>query len=271
MRYLAGGSIYLLSTLLGLTAFLYPFLIPMRPAGEPAVAAQGLDAPIVTALLLGLALVALLIELQGQTMGAKTVALLGVLVAMNSVLRFVEVAIPGPGGFTPTFAPIILAGYVFGVRFGFLFGAFTFLASGLITGGVGPWLPYQMTAAGWMGMSAGVLGHLLPAAPPRGAPRRREIWTLCLFGFAWGFLYGAIMNLYAWPFASGPPEQYWTPGIGTAATVGRYLVFYTATSLWWDLAGAVGNVALILTLGAPLVGAFERFRRRLDVRVEAVG
>jgi energy-coupling factor transport system substrate-specific component len=198
-------------------------------------------------------------------MGSKTVATLGVLVAINSVLRFVEVAIPGPGGFTPTFAPIILAGYVFGARFGFLFGAFTFFASALITGGVGPWLPYQMTAAGWMGMSAGLLGLLLPAAPRR---RRRETWLLGAFGFVWGFLYGAIMNLYSWPLAAGPADQYWTPGIGLSDTIGRYAVFYAATSLWWDFAGALGNVALILALGAPLIGAFVRFRRRLEVRVE---
>ena len=56
------------------------------------------------------------------------------------------------------FAPLILGGYVFGARFGFLFGAFALLVSALITGGVGPWLPYQMFAAGWMGLSAGGLG-----------------------------------------------------------------------------------------------------------------
>jgi energy-coupling factor transport system substrate-specific component len=32
---------------------------------------------------------------------------LGVLVALNAVLRFIEVAIPGPGGFTPIFFLIL--------------------------------------------------------------------------------------------------------------------------------------------------------------------
>ena len=102
-----------------------------------------------TTALVGLSVVALLVELQGRSLSAKTVAMLGVLVAVTSVLRFIEVAIPMPGGFSPIFAPILLSGYVFGGRFGFLMGSFTLLVSGLVTGTVGPWLPYQMFTAAW--------------------------------------------------------------------------------------------------------------------------
>ena len=123
----------------------------------PLGIAHDQDAPLVITALVGLALVALPVELQGQTISAKMVAMLGVLVAITSVLRFIEVAVPMPGDFSPIFAPIILAGYVFGGRFGFLMGAFTLLVSRLITGGVGPWLPYQMFAAGWIGLTAGWL------------------------------------------------------------------------------------------------------------------
>ena len=69
--------------------------------------AHGQDATLVTTALVGLSLIALLVELQGQAISAKTVALLGVMVAITSVLRFVEVAVPMPGGFSPIFAPII--------------------------------------------------------------------------------------------------------------------------------------------------------------------
>ena len=154
VRRIVGGAIYALSAAIGILAFIYPFFLDTQ-AGDSLGIAHGQDAPLVTTALVGLSLVALLVELQGQTISAKTVALLGVLVAITSVLRFIEVAVPMPGGFSPIFAPIILAGYVFGGRFGFLMGAFTMLVSGLITGGVGPWLPYQMFAAGWVGLTAG--------------------------------------------------------------------------------------------------------------------
>jgi energy-coupling factor transport system substrate-specific component len=256
VRRAASAAIYLLSSLLGALAFLYPFLDP----------AHALQAPILTGALAGLALLALVLEVQGRALPARTVATLGVLVAIASLLRFVEVAIPGPGGFTPMFAPLILAGYVFGARFGFLMGAFSLLVSALITGGVGPWLPYQMFAAGWMGLSAGALGHLRPLLQ-RG--RRVELAVLCLFALVWGFLYGAIMNLYSWPFAAGPTNQYWSPGIGPSETLARYAAFYLATSFWWDVAGAVGNVLLVLALAPALTRAFSRFAHRLDVQVDS--
>ncbi|NLF03343.1 MAG: ECF transporter S component, partial [Anaerolineales bacterium] len=228
-------------------------------------------APIVTVALVALSLIALLIELQGQAISAKTVAMLGVLVAITSVLRFIEVVIPAPGGFSPVFAPIILVGYVFGGRFGFLMGTFTLLASALVTGGVGPWLPYQMYAAGWVGMSAGWLGWLVRRgrkrhghAAGRTMVRGLEVLLLCALGFIWGLLFGAIMNIFFWPLATGPADQTWSAGTGLVETLSRYGVFYLATSLGWDLVRAVGNAALIVLLGAPVVRALMRFRQRFQ-------
>ncbi len=262
MRRIASWAIYALSTAIGLLAFAYPFFTETRVAAPPG-AAHGEDALLVTATLVGLGLVALLVELQGQAIGAKTVAMLGVLVAAASALRFIEVAIPVPGGFSPIFVPIILAGYVFGGRFGFLMGAFTMLVSALVTGGVGPWLPYQMFAAGWVGLGAGWLGWLLGHRTGTGS-----LWLLATFGFAWGLLYGAIMNIYFWPFAVGPAGQVWSPGIDLRETLARYGTFYAVTSLGWDLARAVGNGTLILLLGAPVVRALLRFQRRFVFEVQ---
>lgn len=261
MRRVAGGFIHALSAILGILAFVYPFFLDGQGTG-------GLDASLVAMALVGLALIALLVEVQGETISAKTVAMLGVLVAIASVLRFIEVAVPMPGGFSPIFAPIIMAGYVFGGRFGFLMGVFTLLVSGLITGGVGPWLPYQMFAAGWAGMSAGWLPRIKFQVPNfTQYAIRFDILILCIFGFAWGLLYGAIINLYFWPLAMGPAEQSWTPGVGLGETFTRYAAFYVVTSLGWDMVRAVGNAALILLLGAPTVRALTRFRRRFHFEV----
>jgi len=257
------GAIYAFSGAIGVLAFAYPFFTVSRPGGSLGLA-HSRDAPLIAMALVGVSLIALLVELQGGTLGAKMVALLGVLVAIASVLRFVEVVLPMPGGFSPIFAPIILSGYVFGGRFGFLVGVFTMLVSGLITGGVGPWLPYQMFTAGWAGMTAGWLGRISESAS-----QRVSILILCAFGFVWGLLYGVIINIYFWPFAVGTAEQTWSPGIGLRETLARYATFYLATSLPWDLARAVGNVALILLLGAPVVRALARFQRRFHFEVHA--
>jgi energy-coupling factor transport system substrate-specific component len=169
--------------------------------------------------------------------------------------------VPGPGGFSPIFMLIILTGYVFGGQFGFLMGTMTMLVSGVITGGIGPWLPYQMFAAGWVGLSAPLLRPFIRWMGSEG--QRGELIALALFGALSGFAYGAIMNLSFWPYAAGPAQQYWTPGTGLAETLRRYLAFYVLTSLVWDAFGAVGNVLLILAFGAPIVRTLRRFRDRL--------
>ncbi|MBN1955178.1 MAG: ECF transporter S component [Anaerolineae bacterium] len=264
---MASGAIYALSAAMGILAFASPFLT----AAQTGTALSGAKAALAMMALIGLSLVALLIEMQGRSLDARTVALLGVLVATTSVLRFVEVILPMPGGFSPVFVPIILAGYVFGARFGFLMGAFTLLVSAMITGGVGPWLPYQMYAAGWVGMTAGWLGRAgggnRAMAARSLAPR--HLILLAVFSFAWGFLYGAIMNVYFWPYAVGSAEQSWAAGIGFAEMLSRYAAFYAVTSLGWDLLRAIGNVVLILLLASPTVRVLQRFRQRFHFAVQA--
>jgi energy-coupling factor transport system substrate-specific component len=251
-RRILSGGIFLAAALSGLVAFIYPFLLP-----DPAQASGDRLVPVMTAGLLIAALFILLIDLQGRATSAGTVATLGVLIAVASVLRFLEVAVPGPGGFSPIFAPIILVGYVLGGRHGFLMGALTMLVSALLTGGVGPWLPYQMFAAGWIGLTAGWL-------PQRSNP----VLMLCAFSALWGILFGALMNLYFWPFAMGAGASGWLPGLSLEQALSRYGAFYAASSLLWDVMRAAGNVATLLILGMPAVRALRRFNQRLSFAIE---
>ena len=258
-RRLFSGLVYLAASLLGALTFLYPFFMPWlveQGAGDQA----GRGTPLSLALLLGLCVLVLLYEVQRQALNMRLVALLGMLVAMNAGLRFLEVAIPGPGGFTPIFFLIILVGYVYGGRVGFLMGALTMLVSALVTGGVGPWLPGQMFAAGWVGMSAPLCRLFFPGRGKK--PRRAEVLALAVFGAGWGFAYGAVMNLWSWPYMAGPADQYWTPGISLADTLQRYALYYLVTSFTWDLVGAAGTVVLILAFGAPALQALRRFHQR---------
>lgn len=253
--------IYGLSAVIGVAAFAYPFIL----ASLPGASDSGTQAaPLMTTALLALCLLALLIEIQGEVVSAKVIATLGMLVALASVLRFVETAIPGPGGFSPIFVPIILAGYVFGARFGFLMGAMTLLVSALLTGGVGPWLPYQMFVAAWVGFSAGWLPH------PRNA--RLELALLIGFGILWGLLYGVLTNLYFWPFFIGETAMRYQPGGGAVLALQRYSAFYLASSLLWDLLRAAGTGLLMLVAGQPTIRALARFRDRFQFSLaEAAG
>lgn len=249
-------AVYMMTALIGILAFLYPFFQPLLLSAEAATASRS-ETGLLTALLLLLCLLVLMLELQGRTLGVKTIATLGVLVAIAAVLRFIEVAVPLPGGFSPIFAPIIIAGYIFGSRFGLLMGTLTLFVSALITGGVGPWLPYQMFVAGWVGASAGWL------------PRRRlgigtpAVLALAIFGFMWGLLFGLLINLYIWPFLAIEADMAWQNGITVGTAVARYLVFYVATSLVWDVVRAVGNAVLIAVLGAATLRALARFHDRI--------
>ena len=205
----------------------------------------------------------------GADPDAKRVALLGVLVAANAALRL----IPGIFGASPIFFLPICVGFVWGPSFGFLLGAASIAVSGLLTGGIGPWLPFQMMTLGWVGLTAGVVGILTPRPPSRDGkgetehdlrhvpathsfvPSPQSLVLLAIFGAVWGFLFGAIMNLWFWPFAApaSPAESglYWAPGLGVGETVRRYLVFYGATSAVYDAFRAAGMWRCSPSSGGP--------------------
>ena len=157
---------------------------------------------------------------------------------------------------------VIAGGFVMGPTFGFASGALTLLLSAVLTAGLGPWLPYQMLAAGWVGMGAGYVGRISGREP---SPK--TIAVLSLYGCAAGFAYGILLDLWEWPLlvAAGSSPLSWAPGIGLMPMVRRFGAFYLATSLLYDSFRAVGNLLLIAVLGPAVVSALERFRRRFLV------
>jgi energy-coupling factor transport system substrate-specific component len=247
--------VYLLVLLVGAAAFLYPFWLPSTALTDQA---HNGDAPLVAALVGALVVAAVVLEVRRGTMNGATVALLGVLSASAGLLRLIDL----PGGGSGIFFLIVLAGAAFGPRFGLLLGLCSMSVSAVVTGGIGPWLPFQMLALGWMGGGAGLLGRLTSRLDPR-----LEVVVLAAYGWVWGFVYGAIMNLWFWPFARGGALD-WDPTMGLAATLQRYWSFYVATSLGWDAAAALTNAALILVTGVAVLRTLRRFAHRLDPVVE---
>ena len=241
----------------GLLAFALPFLISALPNAAGEVSSRTVEASLLLALIVGGSLIVAVAELvrgPGSGNQARSVALLGSLVAIDATLRLVPTFL----GASPIFALIVLVGYVFGPRFGFVMGALTLLLSAAITAGVGPWLPFQMLCTGWIGFISGWL--------PRWTSARAELAAAAALGALMGFAYGALMNLYSWPFAAPGVTTdvglYWSPGLSLMESIQRYTTFYVATSLVHDATRAIATALLIMIAGAPVIGLLRRFHAR---------
>lgn len=256
------GIALALTSVVGLLAFTWPLLSSVgdgssgaagsSPAGSSSsILAQNAAAPVVLAgVLLAVVLVSL-VALGDGGIDAKTVTMLGLLAAVGAVLRPLSA---GSAGVEFVFLFIILGGRVFGAGFGFALGSITLFASALLTGGFGPWLPFQMIAASWMGMGAGLLPHRM-----RGA---RELVTLATFAAASGFLFGQLMNLSFWPFTLGPGTGLsFVPGAPLAENLHHFVLFSMTTSFGWDLMRAVVLALGIALLGRPVLSALRRTAR----------
>jgi energy-coupling factor transport system substrate-specific component len=240
----------LLVSVLGLAGFAWPLFADHGSQ----VNAHAQDAPWLFAGLLVLLVGVTVAAISESGLGPKAVAMLGVLAATGAALRPVGA---GTAGIEPMFFLMVLSGRVLGPGFGFVLGAVTMFASALLTGGVGPWMPFQMLAMGWFALGAG----LLPGG--RRLRGRGELLMLGAYGFVAAFAYGTVMNLAGWPFmnelASGVAYD---PKGDLAANLARFVAYCLATSLGWDLGRAVVTVVLTLALGPAVLKALRRAIRR---------
>lgn len=244
-------------TVAGVLAFGWPLLAPHGAASDAAAHAH--DAPWLFIALLPLLLAVVLAELGDGGMDAKAVAVLGVLAGCGAALRPLG---GGATGLTAAFFLLVPAGRVLGRGFGFVLGALTMLASALLTAGVGPWLPFQMLGAAWIGFGAGCL--------PR-ARGRAEVLLLAGYAALTGLAYGLLLNLWFWPFARYlPPQIAFVPGGSLSTNLLHWLRHDLATSLGFDVPRALGNAVLVLALGRPVLLALRRAARRaaFDAPVE---
>jgi energy-coupling factor transport system substrate-specific component len=137
-------------------------------------------------------------------------------------------------------------------------GTVTMAASALLTGGVGPWLPFQMLAMGWVCLGAG----LLPSTGPRSGGRAERL-LLAGYGAVAALLYGTVMNLQGWPYLAGLSSSVaFVPGDPLAANLPRFALYCLTTSLGWDLPRAALTAVLCLTVGGPVLRALRRATRR---------
>ena len=229
--------------LTALTAFLWPLVASAVPAQAQAAV------PYIALSLAPLAIVLVLAALDASVRSAHTLALLAVLAAVGAAVR---IASTGVGGVEALFVLLILAGRAFGPRFGLLLGAAAIALSAVMWGGIGPWLPFQMFACGWVGAGAGLL--------PRRVRGGREILMLCAYGIASSYLFGLIMNMWFWPFAVGAGTSIsYTPGAPLTENLGAFLVYSLVTSTaTWDTLRAVTTVVGLLLVGRPVLASLRR-------------
>ena len=244
--------VLLLASLAGLAMFCWPLLVEVGPEASGHVT----DAPLAFVLLLPVVLAVVLAEMADEGIDSRALAMLGVLAAIDAALRPLGA---GVGGIELVFFLLVLGGRVFGPGFGFALGCLSMLASALLTAGVGPWLPFQMIAAAWVGLGAGLL-------PGRGRLRgRAEIVVLCVYGAVSAQVYGLLMNMSGWPYglAGTGTELSYVPGSGPVENLHRFLIYsVTTSSLGWDLGRAITNVVLIALVGPAVLAALRRAARR---------
>lgn len=241
------GLVLGIVSLVGLVGFFWPFLA--QPGS--AILGHSQDAPWIFALLLPLLLALVLAELADGGLDSRGIAMLGVLSAVAAALRPIGA---GSVGFEPMWVVIILGGRALGPGFGFLLGNISMFASALLTGGIGPWLPFQMVVAGWLGFFAGCLPTVR---------RRWEPVLMAAYGVVASIAYGFMLNLWFWPWGAGSSTQLsFVPGADLAENLHRWMLFNFATSLGYDIPRAVVVSGLLLLASAPVLNALRRATRR---------
>ena len=243
-------AVIALTALVSLSMFAWPLLIHTTGVDEARVAQTVFIA------LMPLLLVLVLAEFASGQIDSKQLAVLGVLIALNAVIRILGA---GTSGIETAFFLIIIGAFVFGSGFGFLLGSGSLFVSALLMGGVGPWLPFQMMAAGLLGLVAGLL--------PKPNRRWFELATLVTFAILGAYLYGALMTLWNWPFLAGVGTDIsYLPGAGVLENLTRFIKYETLTGgLLWDTGRAITTSVLILLTAPALLATLKRASGRAGI------
>lgn len=249
------AAVLVVASVAGLMMLCWPLLLDAQPG-------QRVEPPFLFLALLPLVIVVVLAEMGEGGMDSRVLAVLGVLSAINAVMRGLGA---GTAGIEMVFFLLVLGGRVFGAGFGFALGCTSLFASALLTAGVGPWLPFQMVCAAWVGMGAGFL--------PRRVGGRAEIVMLVAYAVVASYAYGLLMNLSYWPFALGiavPGHEgslSYVAGAPVLENAHRFLVYTLLTSTGgWDTGRAITTGIAIVVLGPAILTTLRRAARRAVVQ-----
>ena len=167
---------------------------------------------------------------------AREIVFLAVLATIASISRVPFSIIPSV---QPTSFVIITTGVVMGPEAGFIVGSTSALVSNMFLG-QGPWTPWQMFAWGMMGMVAGLL---------KDTRISENRYIMSGFGFAWGFIFGWIMDLWYLIAYIHP------------LSLGSFFITILGT-VYFDLMHALSNVFFILLF----YNSWRKITRRFKVK-----
>jgi energy-coupling factor transport system substrate-specific component len=232
----------LLLSLITLTAlgFLWPFFVPSKELADKASWFFLAASP--------LTLLLVIVLITQEELGSKKIALLGILTALIASLRPLGI---GAIGIEPMWFALIIASRAMGPTFGFLLGTLSMTLSALLTGGVGPWLSYQIFAAALIGWGTTLVPNKL-----RG---NKEVLALVFYGIAASLFFGIAMDLQFWPWTLGPGTQLsYQPGADIGDNLERFLTYHFVSALAWDIPRAILTSVLLAFATRPMLAALRR-------------
>lgn len=188
----------------------------------------------------------LLYQQEKSSFNARQISLVAALTAFAAAGRMVTGV--GMLFLQPTMFLPMITGWVMGARIAFFVGAMTPLIANFFMG-QGPWTPFQMLAWGLIGFSGALLKRIYPAAGPV------HLTIMCCF---WGYLYGAVMDIWQWTAFIHP------------LTLQGYLALWLA-GVGFDSMRAVGNLLFCGALGAQTIKILAYYQKKMSIQYLEVG
>lgn len=243
------SALLIAANLIGILAFSWPIYLP-----ENRLLSGSINATWISALLGSVAALIIITQISDGLLDSKSVAIVSIMVALISALRLLGA---GAVGVEPMWFLLILASRALGAQIGYATAVLAMLVSALLTGGIGPWLPFQIFAAGWIALAV----HLLPVR----VSGRLEIVALAIYGAVASLLFGALMDLQLWPWVLGTDTQLsYLPGSAVTENLTRFALFHFTTALAWDLPRAVVTALLISISGKAILHSLRRAKFRMN-------
>lgn len=189
---------------------------------------------ITSPIILLLSMFPFIFEFEKRRPKAQELVPIAVMAALAAIGRFAFAALPQ---FKPIIAIIIITALAFGPEAGFLTGAVAMLASNFFFG-QGPWTPWQMYCCGIIGFLAGLLGQ-------NGFLKHK--WSICLFGFLSGYIYGMIIDI-------------WTVSVFTSQITWQSILAIYASGFYFNTILAIATAFFLFVLERPIIKKLERIK-----------